>query len=209
LQINRKRGEAGTETKIECHEIGRYLAAFFCFAQRFRCAAAMRARASADKNRFFRPVLRVLLLVPASSALTSCRRLISESISARIWVVSIPEVYRRERGKHTRSYSAGSGLAFGPSRFFAPIWSGKSSKPDARTVIVQELDAGLFHGRQHLGKRGGPGADFAGEGFHPADCPYRHSRTLRKFNLFPPQQRSRRPQLPSRNHSAKLACGCL
>jgi hypothetical protein len=32
---------------------------------------------------------------------------------------------------------------------------------------------------------------------------------LGKFNLFPSQQRSRRPQLPSRNHSAKLACGCL
>ena len=77
-----------------------YFAAF-CFAQRFLCAAAILARASALKNRFFRGLLapngndlaggrpRRVPSPPTSNSLTCWSRSISSSIAARIALVSM------------------------------------------------------------------------------------------------------------------------
>jgi hypothetical protein len=63
-----------------------YFAALFCFAQRFRCAAAIFSRASALKVRFFPaewPRFAMPLLVPPRSSRALWRRDISVSISER------------------------------------------------------------------------------------------------------------------------------
>ena len=75
-----------------------FFKAFFDFAQRARCAAAILSRASALNVRFFpelpaillRPDCRTLAaLVPISNVFTCCSRDISASISATIFFVSI------------------------------------------------------------------------------------------------------------------------
>lgn len=79
----------------------RYLSAFLTLAQRAFWAAAILARAAADMCRFFgavtdgvgRPDRGEELSV--RSAFTCSRRSISESISARIWLVPMREVYRK------------------------------------------------------------------------------------------------------------------
>jgi hypothetical protein len=78
--------------------------AFFAFAQRALCAAAILSRASALNVRFFpelpatllRPAFRFsVVLVPVSNAFTCCSRDISASISATTFCVSMnPPVLR-------------------------------------------------------------------------------------------------------------------
>jgi len=76
-----------------------YFPAFFCFAQRALTAATILARPSADILRFLATGAAVALalpgvrltVVPAYRALACCRRAISPSSSASIFLVSICE----------------------------------------------------------------------------------------------------------------------
>ena len=75
-----------------------YFVVFWALAQRAFCAAAILARASGDRRRFFRGAAGVLFpgrpTLPASIARTCSSLRISASISARIPFVSIPKVYQ-------------------------------------------------------------------------------------------------------------------
>jgi len=56
-----------------------------------------------------------------------------------------------------------------PAKFLAPFGGGKRTEPHTRTVIVEELDAGLLQRRLNLREGRGARADFAAKGFHAAD----------------------------------------
>lgn len=89
------------------------------------------------------------------------------------------------RGKH------GGGLCAGGAP--AGVCCCDGAQPDAGTVIVQELNSGLFQRRQDLGEGGGARADRTVEGLHAANRADGYARARSQLNLLPSNENARRP----------------